>query len=172
MPKRKGINTPSLSDAVTNNVPEQPIPKDVGLWQQNIHDEILTMVDFTKPAAEVAQQMIGKKIKRVLSDGKTVEATITNVIPYTELENDKGKYKEILNGQPGELIVTSLMGHLIMNIVTGEMSCVTLESIQIDGKTIKGKGNVSKALEIKGIGTGTKVTGVNVTHPDSELVIE
>ncbi len=173
MAKRKDVNTPSFSSGVTNHIiPRQSDTKEIGSLQEKVHNEVLAAVDFTKPAEEVARQLIGKKIKRVLQDGTTIEALITKVVAYTKEDNEKGKYKAILTGEPGDLIVTNTMGHLIMNIITQDSSCITLQSIQHNGKAIEGKGKVSKALEIKGIGKGQKVTGVNVTHPGAVLTIE
>ena len=111
---------------------------------------------FTRDVLEVAPDLIGKKVVRILN-GKRVERIITEVEAYRGEEDlachaSRGRTKrtEVMYHEGGKIYVYLIYGmYWMLNIVTGKADDPQAALIRglLD---INGPGRVSRALEIDG----------------------
>ena len=89
---------------------------------------ILDKAFFSRDALEVAPELVGKRIVRVLPDGTRLEAIISETEAYRGVEDtachaSKGRTPrtELLFGESGIIYVYLCYGmHWLMNVITGE----------------------------------------------------
>ncbi len=122
--------------------------------------EIVPLQFFDRPAAQVARDLLGKRLVRLLGS-KPLSFTITETEAY-EGEHDLASHSakgrtartEVMFGPAGRFYVYRIYGlHWMLNIVTGEVNdaaAVLIRSV----KGVSGPGRVAAALGIDSSLTG------------------
>lgn len=119
---------------------------------------------------KVAESIIGKILVRYLENGEVLKVLIKEVLAYAATDNTAKKYQQIEESDAGKVFVTHAFGNPVTNISTAEGGCVTLEVIQSEGETIKGKGRVSNFLQTKSF--KERETPVDITNHMGEFFLE
>ncbi|MDE6666014.1 MAG: DNA-3-methyladenine glycosylase [Ruminococcus sp.] len=121
---------------------------------------------FSRDCLEVAPDLVGKILVRILPDGTVIKERISETEAYRGEEDkachaSKGKTKrtEILYGDNGMIYVYLCYGiHWLMNITTGEKNnpqCVLIRA----GEVHDGPAKLTKYLQIDGSFNNRKICG-------------
>lgn len=143
--------------------------------------EIIDNTRFDREAAEVADDLKKARLIREIRDDedKVVSKIVARgleFIPYTKKQNKevgKGRYKFLLELDPGEVSLKNVIGTLVLNLSTKDGSCVTLEKAEINGELLKKKGKLMKALQLDALIPKDRVPGINAADKNNgQLYIE
>lgn len=127
---------------------------------------ILDKAFFSRDALEVARDLVGKRIVRILPDGTRLEAIISETEAYRGVEDtachaSKGRTPrtELLFGEPGIIYVYLCYGmHWLMNVITGEKEQPQGVLIRA-ARDFSGPAKLTKHLQINGSFNGKPIYG-------------
>ena len=119
----------------------------------------MTNVDYSKNAANVAEQLIGKTMN--LPSGL---AQIVETEAYEGGDQTPKRHCMLL--APGQIGIMNYRGHHFVNIGAenaGVPSCVLIRAINLDGELIDGPGRVGKAIDGPSLEYNVLETNISVT---------